>query len=66
MEYRTHEEVAERAQQIAPVAANDINQLNNLVDGVREYCDRMEILIPPVGGKIDVSKMSWNMDGDRQ
>jgi hypothetical protein len=34
------------------------------VNGVREYCDLMESLMPELGGEIDVTKMSRNMDGD--
>jgi hypothetical protein len=64
MEYRTDEQVVARAHKIAPVTADDIEPLINLVNGVREYCDLMESLIPELGGEIDVTKMSRNMDGD--
>jgi|TARA_B110000196_G_C20829827_1_gene513187 hypothetical protein len=64
MEYRTYEQVVARAHQIAPVSDDDIEPLINLVNGVREYCDLMESLMPELGGEIDVTKMSRNMDGD--
>ena len=65
LEYRTNEQVAARARQIAPVSDDDIEQLILLVDGIREYADMMERLIPPLGGEIDVTRMSRNMEGDR-
>jgi|TARA_B110000263_G_C14999899_1_gene370009 hypothetical protein len=64
MEYRTDEQAIARARQIAPVSDDDIEPLINLVNGVREYCDLMESLMPELGGEIDVTKMSRNMDGD--
>ncbi|HIF73105.1 MAG TPA: hypothetical protein EYQ61_11200 [Dehalococcoidia bacterium] len=64
MEYRTDEQVIARAHQIAPVTDDDIEPLINLVNGVREYCDLMESLMPELGDEIDVTKMSRNMDGD--
>ena len=64
MEYRTDEQAIARARQIAPVSDDDIEPLINLVNGVREYCDLMESLMLELGGEIDVTKMSRNMDGD--
>ena len=64
MEYRTDEQAIARARQIAPVSDDDIEPLINLVNGVREYCDLMESLMPELGGEIDVTKMSRNMDSD--
>ena len=64
MEYRTDEQVITRARQIAPLADDDLPSLIILANGVREYCDLMESLIPDLGGEIDVTKMSRNMDGD--
>ncbi|MBT3996199.1 MAG: hypothetical protein HOF01_10420 [Chloroflexi bacterium] len=64
MEYRTDEQITARARQIAPLADTDLPPLINLVTGVREYCDLMESLMPELGGDIDVTKMSHNMDGD--
>ena len=64
MEFRTDEQIIARARQIAPLADADLPPLINLVHGVREYCDLMESLMPGLGGDIDVTKMSHNMDGD--
>jgi hypothetical protein len=64
MEYRTDDQVIARARQVAPLADDDLPPLINLVNGVREYCDLMESLMPELGGQIDVTKMSHNMDGD--
>ena len=64
MEYRTNEQVIARARQIAPLADDDLPPLIILANGVREYCDLMGSLIPELGGEIDVTKMSRNMDGD--
>lgn len=64
MEYRTDEQVIARARQIAPLSDEDLKPLLTLVNGVREYCDLMESLMPELGGEIDVTKMSRNMDGD--
>jgi|TARA_B110000263_G_C15082283_1_gene406883 hypothetical protein len=64
MEYRTDDQVIARACQIAPLTDDDLPPLIKLVNGVREYCDLMENLMPELGGQIDVTKMSHNMDGD--
>jgi hypothetical protein len=64
MEYRTDEQIIARGRQIAPLSDSDIPPLITLVIGVREYCDLMENLMPEIGGEIDVTKMSRNMDGD--
>ena len=64
MEYRTDEQIISRGRQIAPLVDDDLPPLITLVNGVREYCDLMESLIPELGGEIDVTKMSRNMDGD--
>ena len=64
MEYRTDEEIIARGRQIAPLADDDLPPLITLATGVREYCDLMESLMPELGGEIDVTKMSRNMDGD--
>jgi hypothetical protein len=64
MEYRTDEQIIARGRQIAPLAEDDLPPLITLAKGVREYCDLMESLMPELGGEIDVTKMSRNMDGD--
>ena len=64
MEYRTDEQIIARGRQIAPLADDDLPPLITLVNGVREYCDFMESLMPELGGEIEVTKMSRNMDGD--
>lgn len=64
MEYRTDEQIIARAHQIAPVSDDDLPPLITLATGVREYCDLMESLMPELGGSIDVTRMSYNMDGD--
>ena len=64
MEYRTDDQVIARARQIAPLSDDDLPPLISLVNGVREYCDLMESLMPELGSQIDVTKMSHNMDGD--
>jgi len=64
MEYRTDEQIIARGRQIAPLADDDLPPLITLANGVREYCDLMESLMPELGGEIDVTKMSRNMDGD--
>jgi hypothetical protein len=64
MEYRTDEQIIARGRQIAPLADEDLPPLITLATGVREYCDLMESLMPELGGEIDVTKMSRNMDGD--
>lgn len=63
MEYRTDEQIAARAHQIAPVSEADIEQLTALLNGVRSASDLMESLIQPFEGEIDVSKMSKTVDG---
>jgi hypothetical protein len=64
MEYRTNEQITARARVIAPITDEDMEPLLNLVNGVREYCDFMESMMPELGGEIDVTKMSRNMEGD--
>jgi hypothetical protein len=64
MEYRTDDQVIARARQIAPLSNDDLPPLISLVNGVREYCDLMESLMPELGSQVDVTKMSHNMDGD--
>ena len=64
MEYRTDDQVIARARQIAPLSDDDLPPLISLVNGVREYCDLMESLMPELGSQVDVTKLSHNMDGD--
>ena len=64
MEYRTNEQVAERARKVAPVSDEDIEQLNGLLEGVRTAADLMESLIQPFEGEIDISKCSGTVEGD--
>ncbi len=63
MEYRNNEQVAARAAQLASVSSDDIEQLNDLLVGVRTAADLMESLIREFDGEIDVSKMSGTVDG---
>ena len=65
MEYRNIEQIRERARRLAPVSDEDIEQLAQLLNGVRDAADLMESLIQPFEGEVDVSKMSLNVDGDR-
>lgn len=64
MEYRTDDQVIARARQIAPLSDDDLPPLISLVNGMREYCDLMESLMPELGSQVDVTKLSHNMDGD--
>ena len=65
MEYRTDEQVEARARQIVPLSNGDIDQLKELIDGVRTAADLMESLIQPFDGEIDVSTMSQTVEGKR-
>ena len=65
MEYRNIEQIRAHARQLAPVSDEDIDQLAQLLNGVRDACDLMESLIQPFEGEVDVSKMSLNVDGDQ-
>ena len=65
MEYRTDEQVEARARQIVPLSNGDIDQLKELIDGVRTAADLMESLIQPFDGEIDVSAMSETVEGNR-
>jgi len=65
MEYRTDEQVEARAKQIVPLPNGDIDQLKELIDGVRTAADLMESLIQPFDGEIDVSTMSRTVEGNR-
>ena len=65
MEYRTDEQVEARGRQIVPLSNGDIDQLKELIDGVRTAADLMESLIQPFDGEIDVSTMSLTVEGNR-
>ena len=65
MEYRTDEQVEARARQIVPLPNGDIDQLKELIDGVRTAADLMESLIQPFDGEIDVSTMSRTVEENR-
>jgi hypothetical protein len=65
MEYRNNDQIAARARQLAPVSDSDIEQLNGLLNGVRDAADLMESLIQPFEDEIDVSKLSGTVEGDR-
>tara|TARA_B100000676_G_scaffold313288_1_gene393035 strand:+ start:8673 stop:8942 length:270 start_codon:yes stop_codon:yes gene_type:complete len=65
MEYRNIEKIRDYARQLAPVSDEDIEQLAQLLNGVRDAADLMESLIQPFEGEVDVSKMSLNVDGDQ-
>ena len=65
MEYRTDEQVEARARQIVPLSNGDIDQLKELIVGVRTAADLMESLIQPFDGEIDVSTMSRTVEGNR-
>ena len=65
MEYRTDEQVEARARQIVPLSNGDIDQLKELIDGVRTAADLMESLIQPFDGEIDVSTMSLTVERNR-
>ena len=66
MEYRTDEQVEARARQIVPLSNGDIDQLKELIHGVRTAADLMESLIQPFDGEIDVSTMSRTVEGNRE
>lgn len=63
MEYRTNEQIAARARQLAPVSDADIEQLTALLEGVRSASDLMASLIQPFEREIDVSAMSKTVEG---
>jgi hypothetical protein len=65
MEYRTDEQVEARGRQIVPLSNGDIDQLKELIDGVRTAADLMESLIQPFDGEIDGSTMSRTVEGNR-
>ena len=65
MEYRTDEQVEARGRQIVPLSNGDIDQLKELIDGVRTAADLMESLIQPFDGEVDVSTMSRTVEGNR-
>ena len=65
MEYRTDEQVEARGRQIVPLSNGDIDQLKELIDGVRTAADLMESLIQPFDGEIDVSTMSLTVERNR-
>ena len=65
MEYRTDEQVEARGRQVVPLSNGDIDQLKELIDGVRTAADLMESLIQPFDGEIDVSTMSRTVEGNR-
>ena len=65
MEYRTDEQVEARGRQIVPLSNGDIDQLKELIDGVRTAADLMESLIQPFDGEINVSTMSRTVEGNR-
>ena len=65
MEYRTDEQVEARGRQIVPLSNGDIDQLKELIAGVRTAADLMESLIQPFDGEIDVSTMSRTVEGNR-
>tara|TARA_B100001245_G_C22460452_1_gene236318 strand:- start:80 stop:277 length:198 start_codon:yes stop_codon:yes gene_type:complete len=65
MEYRTDDQVEARGRQIVPLSNGDIDQLKELIDGVRTAADLMESLIQPFDGEIDVSTMSRTVEGNR-
>ena len=65
MEYRTDAQVEARGRQIVPLSNGDIDQLKELIDGVRTAADLMESLIQPFDGEIDVSTMSRTVEGNR-
>ena len=65
MEYRTDEQAEARARQIVPLSNGDIDQLKELIDGVRPAADLMESLIQPFDGEIDVSTLSRTVEGNR-
>ena len=66
MEYRTDDQVEARGRQIVPLSNGDIDQLKELIDGVRTAADLMESLIQPFDGEIDVSTMSRTVEGNRE
>ena len=65
MEYRTDDQVEARGRQIVPLSNGDIDQLKELIDGVRTAADLMESLIQPFDGEIDGSTMSRTVEGNR-
>ncbi|MCH7970618.1 MAG: hypothetical protein IH960_06200 [Chloroflexi bacterium] len=63
MEYRTDDQIAARARQLAPVSDDDVALLTGLLEGVRAAADLMAELIQPFEGEVDVSAMSSNVEG---
>ncbi len=59
------EEIAEQAREIAPISPEDIEQLVNLVNGVREAADRLRDVVPDFPNELDGGILSRTVDGEK-
>ena len=58
-------EIAEQAREIAPISPEDIEQLVNLVNGVREAADRLRDVLPDFPNELDGGSLSRTVDGEK-
>ena len=57
-------EIAEQARGIAPISPEDIEQLVNLVNGVREAAERLRDVLPDFPNELDGGSLSRTVDGE--
>lgn len=64
MNYSKDENISEKAKQLAPISDEEIEQLKELLYGVRMAAELMESLVQTFEHEIDVLKMSSTVDGE--
>lgn len=64
MELISREQFERRALALAPLDADDLDQLWQLVSGVAGAAERMKDLAPAFGDEVDVGQFSRTVDGD--
>ena len=64
MDYSKDENISEKAKQLAPISDEEIEQLKELLYGVRMATELMESLVQTFEHEIDVLKMSSTVDGE--
>ncbi|MEG3581812.1 MAG: hypothetical protein VX359_02435 [Chloroflexota bacterium] len=64
MNYSKDENISEKAKQLAPISDEEIEQLKELLYGVRMATELMESLVQTFEQEIDVLKMSSTVDGE--
>jgi len=64
MNYSKDENISEKAKQLAPISDEEIEQLKELLYGVRMATELMESLVQTFEHEIDVLKMSSTVDGE--